>query len=654
LWLATLARDHEFTFLDHALKSGDSLVGLDAKQIAAMHWDPSKPGLPLFRNFVADRAAEATRARAEIQSAPDDTVRTVHEQKHRAIENVVADVRVLGDAVISAYFAEDKPKAREKHRATIESWVTGSPIKWDELRTVAASLRAGAHSITPFHWETEFPEVFSRDNCGFDAVVGNPPFLGGSKIEPSFGRSYAAWLLQSSPGAHGKSDLVAFFFRRAFSIIRLGGTFGLVATNTIAQGETRSTSLLAILSDCGTIYRATRRLPWPGEAAVIVSIVHVSRATKPPSFLNGNSVGRISAYLMPSEFDADPIKLASNRRRAFLGTKIYGSGFLFDEAGAIKGISSSIAQMKALLGGQPTYGSIIKPYIGGEEINSDPRQQHHRFVIDFGDLPEASAREQWPEALAIVEQLVKPERDTDKRAARKKYWWRFGDPQPGLYKEIKEMKAVSVCAQTAPIHSVAIVRNNYVFSDKVVVFTFEPAASLSVLQSMVHETWMNQFKTTMKDDRIYTIERIFETFPFPSDFQASSILNAAGQAYCDHRSALMVACNQGLTKTYNRFHDRGETAVDIQPMRELHAAMDRVVLEAYGWRDLAARAEPIFLDETNEDDHTYQGRLFWPSTFRDEVLARLLALNAERAAAERAAGLAPAGTEAEGAEEFDA
>ena len=69
--------------------------------------------------------------------------------------------------------------------------------------------------------------------------------------------------------------------------------------------------------------------------------------------------------------------------------------------------------------------------------------------------------------------------------------------------------------------------------------------------------------------------------------------------------------------------------------------MDRAVLEAYGWHDLAARAAPIFLDETNEDDHTYQGRLFWPSDFRDEVLARLLALNAERHAEEVRQGIAP-------------
>jgi hypothetical protein len=69
--------------------------------------------------------------------------------------------------------------------------------------------------------------------------------------------------------------------------------------------------------------------------------------------------------------------------------------------------------------------------------------------------------------------------------------------------------------------------------------------------------------------------------------------------------------------------------------------MDRAVLGAYGWHDLAERADPIFLDETNEDDHTYQGRLFWPSDFRDEVLARLLALNAERHAEEVRLGIAP-------------
>ncbi|GAA0589300.1 hypothetical protein [Caenispirillum bisanense] len=147
----------------------------------------------------------------------------------------------------------------------------------------------------------------------------------------------------------------------------------------------------------------------------------------------------------------------------------------------------------------------------------------------------------------------------------------------------------------------------------------------------------------MKDDLRYTPSDCFETFPFPEGFESDPKLEAIGQAYHDHRAALMVAANEGLTKTYNRFHDRTEMPEDIQELRRLHDEMDRTVLRAYGWEDLAEQAQPLFLDETNEDDHKYQGRYFWPAEFRDEVLARLLALNAERHKEEVAAGIAPAG-----------
>jgi hypothetical protein len=131
LWLATLARDHQFTFLDHALKSGDSLVGLTQAQIAAAHWDTSKPGLPLFRQLVKDRVAEAMKGRAEIQAAPDGTARAIQEARHRSLETRLKDVRLMGDAVIAAFFAEDKPNARDKKRVEVESWLAGSPVLWD-------------------------------------------------------------------------------------------------------------------------------------------------------------------------------------------------------------------------------------------------------------------------------------------------------------------------------------------------------------------------------------------------------------------------------------------------------------------------------------------------------------------------------------------
>ena len=252
LWLATLARDHEFTFLDHALKCGDSLVGLTTAQIAAANWDESKPGLPLFRQLIRDRVAEALKARAEIQSAPDDTKRVIQEARHRTLEGRQAPIRTMADAVISAFFAADKSKAREKMRAEVESWIsTSSQGEWEKLNTAAASLRHGERPIPPFHWQIEFPEVFARANGGFDAVVGNPPFLGGTAISQNFGMSYFQYLIMKNVPAEHHCDLVAYFFRTSFRLLRSGGCLGLIATNTISQGDTREGGLGPILGAGG-------------------------------------------------------------------------------------------------------------------------------------------------------------------------------------------------------------------------------------------------------------------------------------------------------------------------------------------------------------------------------------------------------------------
>ena len=672
LWLATLARDHEFTFLDHALKSGDSLVGLTQAQIAAAHWDTGKSGLPLFRQLVKDRVAEAMKGRAEIQAAPDDTARAIQEQRHRSLEARLKDIRLIGDAVITAFFAEDKPKAREKKRAEVESLLSGSLVAWDKLAAIAATLKQGNHQLTPFHWEIEFPEVFARKNGGFDAIVGNPPFAGKNSIISSNRLGYLPWLRTLHAGAHGNADLVAHFFRRAFRLLRNDGAFGLIATNTIGQGDTRDTGLTAIIKEGGTILRATRRLKWPGEAAVVVSIVHVEMGVVHSPVLDGRQVRRISAYLVEGDLDDPPARLAANARKAFQGSIVLGLGFTFDDAAAARGEAESLDTMRALIAKDPRNAQRIFPYIGGEEVNSDAEHLHHRYVIDFADFPlrrdprlsawkTASDRERqawlrdgivpadyldpvaadWSDLLAIVDRLVRPVRALDKRNARRKRWWRFAERASGLYESIQSLERNIVASRISAHFGFTFLRHGYVVDVALNSFAFSTFGPFAVLQSCLHELWARFLASSMKDDLRYTTSDCFETFPFPPGFETSPVLGAAGSSYFDHRVALMVARNEGMTKTYNRFHDSTETAEDIQRLRELHSTIDRAVLEVYGWDELTARAAPIFLDETNEEDHTYQGRLFWPSNFRDEVLARLLALNAERHAEEVRLGIAP-------------
>ena len=114
--------------------------------------------------------------------------------------------------------------------------------------------------------------MFDRENPGFDAFVGNPPFAGKNTVNAANPPRYLDWLKQTDRESHGNSDLVAHFFRRGFDLLREGGTLGLIATNTIAQGDTRFTGLRWICENGGAIYDATRRYKWPGQAAVVVSV----------------------------------------------------------------------------------------------------------------------------------------------------------------------------------------------------------------------------------------------------------------------------------------------------------------------------------------------------------------------------------------------
>ena len=146
--------------------------------------------------------------------------------------------------------------------------------------------------------------------------------------------------------------------------------------------------------------------------------------------INGRTVRRISAYLVEGELDTSPARLAANRDKGFVGSAIYGLGFTFDDREALKGAASSVADMKRLIVNIPRSAERIFPYVGGEEVNNDPRHQHSRYVINFENLSQMEARAGWPELIEIVERLVRPQRATDNREARRTKWWLFGEQQP--------------------------------------------------------------------------------------------------------------------------------------------------------------------------------------------------------------------------------
>lgn len=668
LWLVTLARDHEFTFIDHALRHGDSLVGLTRRQIEGFHWDAEAPNFqfgtetPEVKRHVA-KVSELRQLIRELgDEAPEHELRELLDEADRELRNV----RRVGDLVLAAFFAGAKRKEREIRRLSFAT------LLLEKGQGESAGGNPPAPPVTPFHWELEFPEVFERANPGFDAVVGNPPFAGKNTVAAAHPAAYPDWLKQLHAESHGNSDLVAHFFRRAFGLLRDSGSLGLIATNTIGQGDTRSTGLRWICHHGGEIYRVQRRLKWPGDAAVVVSVVHLAKGSySGPRALDGREAERITAFLFHDGGHDDPERLEANAGQCFQGSIVLGMGFTFDDTDR-KGDATPLAEMERLIEKSPRNRDVIFPYIGGEEVNTSPSHTHHRYVINFHDWPlrradlgatwrDASGDQRrnwrrdgivpldypdpvsadWPELLEIVEESVKPERMKVKRKARRDRWWQFGDRQPGLYSSIEGLERVLAISRVGQQAAFTFLAAGIVYSERLIVFPSDSHAAFCTLQSRPHEIWARFFGSSLKDDLLYTPSDCFETFPFPENWETHPALEAAGKAFYDHRAALMIENAEGMTKTCNRFHDPEELDPRISELRRLHAAMDSAVLDAYGWDDLPTACE--FLLDYEIDEETWGRKkkpwcYRWPDAVRDEVLARLLALNAERAAGERIAG----------------
>jgi hypothetical protein len=506
-------------------------------------------------------------------------------------------------------------------------------------------------------------------------------------ISTASGIQYKEILYSLVPSSGDRMDLVAYFLRRADKLLRQQGTFGLITTNSVSQGDTR-TGGLAVLCDFGfCIFAATRRLRWPGDANVVVSVVHAAKAIEPTiKELDGRPVANISAYLFASDINATPNPIAANAAKSFEGVKPYGQGFIFDDEDPK---STPHAVLEAILKRHPECASCVFPYISGEEVNDSPRQLHTRAIINFGQLTLDECKAYDP-LLDIVRVKVKPERDGKSKEVRDRPWWQLFRPRTEMLTRTSAMERFLVVSRVGDRLGFVFLKSGVVPSEALVVLAFDTAAAFSVMQSRAHEIWTRFLASSMKDDLRYTPSDCFETFPFPENFETHSRLEAVGKEYYESRAALMVKNCEGLTKTYNRFHDPSEASPEIARLRNLHAAMDRAVLDAYEWQDVQptcgfaldwldldddeladtlASAPDDIRERIESADYFFpdaasacrfqshikkdgKGKLpwryRWPDDTRDDILARLLALNAKRAELERLTGLSGAKSKAKG------
>ena len=273
----------------------------------------------------------------------------------------------------------------------------------------------------------------------------------------------------------------------------------------------------------------------------------------------------ISAFLFHDGGHDDPERLVANSGKSFQGSIILGMGFTFDDTDK-KGVATPLSEMRRMIDKNSLNESAIFPYIGGQEVNTSPTHAHHRYVIDFGERDEVDCRRTWPDLFAIVERNVKPERITKDA---KKYprmvleWWKYWNPRTELHAAIASLDRVLVISRVGQHASLAFLPTGAVYADSLIVFPLETYAAFCALQSAPHEIWARFFGSSLEDRLRYTPTDCFETFPFPKDWDTHSELEAAGKEYYEFRAALMVQNNEGLTKTYNRFHDPDERSPEI-------------------------------------------------------------------------------------------
>lgn len=638
IWLVTLAKGRPFGFLDHNLRCGDSLLGIHRlDQLTELSMVPTGKGQQrLFGQNIERAVREAIELRQRLREMPIRDILDVE-----AMANLDADARrrlevpeCVADAFIGEVFAAGGNGAGQENRLASLAIQAGQAIDGDR-DALALMLRRSVASLTtdlpsdkparrPFHWPLEFPEVLAREHGGFDAFVGNPPFLGGKRIGQALGDAYNAFLKNITSESKGAADLSAYFFRRAFELLGSHGCFGLLATNSISQADTREVGLDPIRNRGGLIYAATALVVWPGTANVHASIVHIAKGEWLGNYrLDGESVDKISTRLSKDSGISDkPFRLKSIFPKASGGTGLLGIGFVVDVDTYHRWVRSDAK-----------YREILWPYINGKELNAMSQLRPPRYVINFEDRTESES-ERYPLAMDRVRELVKPQRDVLTKQIHEACYWKHWDKRAALYNSIKEVRRVLVCSFVSKHLPFTFLPVGWVYSKELVVLPSDKAKDFAVLQSNIHGAWARHFSGTLKSDLSYSISDGLRTFPMP--FGDDSYLEECGENYWGARQAVMESLGAGLTDVYNRIHDAKNDERQIGELRILHKQIDFAVAHAYGWNDIHLEHGFHEVPYSPENDRV---RFTISEPARLEVLRRLSELNRQRYEEEVEAGL---------------
>jgi hypothetical protein len=631
LWLVSLDPKLPFSFVDDKILHGNSLLGLtDVEQLKHQHISPAARTQGSLDDFDVDKVLEeAAEIRQSLASEVDDNdpQRSTATKRRllRDYQQLIAPLVEIADGVVAAGLRLGGKPGRQLNTAyenlAVALGRANNPHRPDRVM-LDEILRVGLTPTVPtdyerwkpLHWILAVPDVMERG--GFDAIVGNPPFLGGQKLTGALGTNVRDWFVNLLANRKsGSADLVAYFFLRAKSLLTERGNLGLIATNTIGQGDTRQVGLDQMVADGFTITRAIQSASWPAASANLeYAAVWGSRgvvASDVPRMTDGFPCEKIATLLEPvGRIDGDPVRLTENTGITFIGCYVLGMGFILDPNRASSWIKAD-----------PKNAEVLFPYLSGEDINSRSDHSAPRWVIDFNDRTEREASA-FPLPFAQVVGEVRPERARNRNRQRREIWWRFTRNAPAMRQAIENLDSVIVLAQVSKTMMPLRVPTGQVFSHKVVVFAKSSFADQAILSSGAHQLWAARYTGTMRADLSYSPSDVFLTLPRPG---LTNRLTEIGRTLDTERREIMLRRDLGLTKLYNLVNDPDITDdADVTRLREIHVELDYAVMDAYGWGDVAL----------DHGFHTYRRMTRWTVSpaVRVEIFDRLLEENHRRAA----------------------
>lgn len=646
LWLVSMQADRPLSFLDHHLKHGNSLLGSRLEEIESLLTEnefnrassktavAEAQGQYTFRELmpVLDILSKANSLMGKIAAQIVLRVDDVHQQQidYADVETILAPYKRIGDLLVAQKLGWKVKLTKLRQLAIALETITPGELDTETQTLWEQACQFISHERT-FHWELEFLYAFSNrvtnsedNDKGFDLILGNPPFLGGSRISGELGLKFLNYLFAAYAASGGVADLCAYFFRTAFQILAKHGYLGMVATNTIGQGDTRETGLAKIISDTGNIYFASRFVKWGGTANVEVNLVCVVKGEYfGDCILDNVLVPRISSRL-EDEYEFTPNRLHQNQGLAFKGDDVWGIGFVIEPQEA-----------EHLILEDSHNAECIFSFFNGKDVNNSLTQTPSRNVICFRDW-ELEQAETYPDLIEIVRKRVKPGRDKINRARNRERWWLFGEYRKGLREAVKDLEQVIIRSVVSELHMLVFAPKDYVFANTVVVFAFEDYYNYAILQSSLHEIWLRRNASTMRTDIRYTSSDCFETFPFAQSPSAAAVsqVKQAGQSFYEYRQEVLRDRQLGLTKLYNLFNAPSCEENDIIKMRELYTAMNEAALACYGWVDIDLQHEFYSTDRKKI-------RFMPAPEAQREIFIRLIELNQKIAAEEAARGLMP-------------